>query len=221
MGRLRPIIRGMGLSIFCAGFLCTALCSCSIVPSSCPPRAVKRVLPPPPLPRENVPYATIDFNVPLSQVTSPAIYVYKAKHRLMLIEGQTLVREYPCALGPHPKGAKYFQGDGRTPEGKFEICKKNPYSSYYKSLGINYPRVEDAQNALSHGVITFGQYCTIKAADKANRMPPSNTALGGMVMIHGGGCKPDWTLGCIAIDNSDMDELFRVARIGTPIFIMP
>jgi murein L,D-transpeptidase YafK len=163
----------------------------------------------------------VDFNVPLSQITHPAIYVYKTQRRVFLIQDKTLVREYPCALGPHPKGTKYYRGDGRTPEGKFEVCKKNPNSNYYKALGISYPSVAEAQDALSRGIISFGQYCSIKDADRANRMPPSNTPLGGMVMIHGGGCHPDWTLGCIAINNIDMDELFRVAQIGTPIYIMP
>ncbi len=222
MWRWRQISRCMGLYIFfCAGLLCSTLCSCSLFQPACPPPKVCTVQPRPPLPKISEPYSIIDFNVPLSQITNPTIYVYKAKRRLMLIQGNTLVREYPCALGPNPKGTKYFRGDGRTPEGKFQICARNPYSSYYKSLGISYPTVQEAQDALSHGTISFGQYCSIKDADNAMRQPPSNTSLGGMVFIHGGGCKPDWTLGCVAIDNSDMDELFKVARIGMPVYIMP
>ncbi|MDR3570547.1 MAG: L,D-transpeptidase [Syntrophobacteraceae bacterium] len=224
MWRRGKILRGMGLSILCVGLLCSTLCSCSIFQSTCPPPAVKMVQPPPlplPAPKENVPYATVDFNVPLSHITSPVIYVYKAKHRLLLIEGKTLVREYPCALGPHPKGTKYFHGDGRTPEGKFAICKKNPYSSYHKSLGLSYPSIREAHDALSRGLISPAQYRAIKDADTSQRMPPSDTALGGMVFIHGGGCKPDWTLGCIAVDNADIDELFHVVQIGTPVYIMP
>ncbi len=222
MWRSRRIFTDLGLYIFCAGLLCSGLCSCSIFQSTCPPPIVTKVQPPPPpLPKRNVPYTTVDFNMPLSQITDPVIYVYKSKRRLLLIQGQTLVREYPCALGPDPKGNKYFQGDGRTPVGKFEICDKNAHSQYYKSLGINYPTVKDAKEALSEGIISFDQYCSIKDADNTLSLPPSDTVLGGHIFIHGGGCYPDWTLGCIAVDNSDIDELFSVAQIGTPVYIMP
>ncbi len=223
MYRRGQILREMALYIFCAALLCLTLSSCSLFQTTCPPPVVCKVQPPPPPrpPQEIVPYSTIDFNVPLSQISSPTIYVYKSKHRLLLVQGKTLVREYPCALGPHPKGTKYFQGDGRTPEGKFEICDRNRFSRFHKSLGLSYPTIEDAQAALSAGTISFSQYCMIKNADKAVRLPPSNTALGGMVFIHGGGCKPDWTLGCVAVDNGDIDELFEVAGIGTPVYIKP
>ncbi|MGC9194880.1 MAG: L,D-transpeptidase family protein [Syntrophobacteraceae bacterium] len=222
MCRFGTMLRAMGLSIFFAGLLCLGLSSCSLVQTTCPPPAITKVPPPPaPLPKNNNPYTTVDFNVPLSQISNPTIYVFKAKRRVFLLQGKTLVREYPCALGPHPKGDKYFQGDGRTPEGKFQICYKNPCSRYYKSMAISYPTKKDAKNALAHRIISFNQYCSIKQADDADRLPPSNTALGGQVFIHGGGCHPDWTLGCIAVDNADIDELFKVARVGTPVYIMP
>lgn len=222
MYRRGQILREMGLYIFCAALLCLTLSSCSLFQTTCPPPVICKIQPPPPHPpQENLPYSTINFKMPLSQITDPIIYVYKSKHRLLLIQGKTLVREVPCALGPHPKGTKYFLGDGRTPEGKFEICRRNPFSRFHKSLGLSYPTIADARAALSQGTITYSQYCMIRDADKAKRLPPSNTALGGMVFIHGGGCKPDWTLGCVAVDNSDIDELFQVARIGTPVYIMP
>jgi lipoprotein-anchoring transpeptidase ErfK/SrfK len=70
-------------------------------------------------------------------------------------------------------------------------------------------------------MISFNEYCSIKQANDAMRMPPSNTALGGQVMIHGGGCSEDWTLGCIALNNRAIDELFSVVQIGTPVYILP
>lgn len=217
----RKIPGRMGLTVFFAALLCATLCSCSFFQWSPPPPPVTKVQPPPPPPQNKEPYTTIDFNMPLSQITNPTIYVLKAKRRLLVLQGKTLVREFPCALGPHPKGTKYYQGDGRTPEGKFEICRKNGYSRFYKSLGLNYPTIGDAKQALAQGIISHSQYCSIKDADVEMRLPPSNTILGGQVFIHGGGCKPDWTLGCIAVDNRDMDQLFDVARIGTPVYIMP
>jgi murein L,D-transpeptidase YafK len=222
MCRFATRLKAMGLSIFFVGLLCMGLSSCSLVQTTCPPPAVTKLAPAPaPLPKNNNPYTTVDFNVPLSQISNPTIYVLKAKRRVYLLQGKTLVREYPCALGPHPKGDKFFRGDGRTPEGKFEICYKNPCSPYHKSMAISYPTIQDAKNALAHRIISFSQYCSIKRADDAQRLPPSDTALGGQVFIHGGGCHPDWTLGCVAIDNQDIDELFKVARVGTPVYIMP
>lgn len=214
--------RAMGRYIFLAALLCMGLAACSLVQTACPPPAVTKVTPPPPpLPQNKEPYTTVDFHMPLSQITNPVIYVFKSKRRVYLLQGKTLVREYPCALGPHPKGDKFFRGDGRTPEGKFQICYKNPCSSYHKSMAISYPTIKDAKNALKRGIITPNQYCSIKNADDADRLPPSNTSLGGQVFIHGGGCHPDWTLGCVAIDNADIDELYKIAQVGTPVYIMP
>ncbi len=222
MRRSGRVVKHGGSYILFAALLCSSLCSCSVNQPSCPPPAATAVQPRPPAPpRNNEPYTNVDFSIPLSRITSPTIYVFKARHRVFLIQDKTLVREYPCALGPHPKGNKYFRGDGRTPEGKFEICYKNPCSSYHKSLAISYPTIRGAKEALSRGLISPAQYRSIKDADEAVRLPPSNTALGGQVFIHGGGCNPDWTLGCIAVDNQDIDELFKVARVGTPVYIMP
>jgi murein L,D-transpeptidase YafK len=147
--------------------------------------------------------------------------VLKDDRRLWLVQDKTLVRDYHIGLGPSPRGDKYFRGDGRTPEGDFFVCSKNAESHYYKSLGISYPDPTHAQCALSCGQISYNDYCSIKQANDSMKMPPADTALGGMVMIHGGGCFADWTLGCVALKNGDMDELFSVVRIGTPICILP
>jgi murein L,D-transpeptidase YafK len=145
----------------------------------------------------------------------------KEQRRLWLVDDKTLVRDFHIGLGPSPKGDKYYRGDGRTPEGEYFVCSKNSSSQYYKSLGINYPSPRNAEDALSCGMISHNEYCSIKQANDAMRLPPSNTALGGQVMIHGGGCHTDWTLGCVALQNGAMDELFSVAQIGTPVIIMP
>jgi murein L,D-transpeptidase YafK len=177
-------------------------------------------LPPPP-PECELPYCSINLDFPLSLVTNPKIYVLKGERRLWLIQDKTLVRDYHIGLGPNPKGDKYFRGDGRTPEGEFFVCSKNASSHYYKSLGISYPDPHHAETALSCGMISFNDYCSIKQANDAMRLPPANTALGGQVMIHGGGCHEDWTLGCVALQNNAIDELFSVVPIGTPVYIMP
>jgi len=218
----RRILWRIGLYLFLGALVGTALCSCSLFQSQITPRPLTKINPPPVIPPEcELPYQSVDLDFPLSLITNPKIYVLKEERRLWLIQDNTLVREFHVALGPNPKGDKYFRGDGRTPEGAYFVCSKNSSSQFYKSLGINYPNPRNAQNALSCGMISNNDYCLIKQANDSMRLPPSNTALGGQIFIHGGGCQKDWTLGCIAVQNSAIDELFSVVRIGTPVFIMP
>ncbi len=227
MGPNRRILWGIGLYLICGGIVCAALCSCSCFSLfqqhhvTLRPTAKFEPLPPPAPPECDRPYCSVDLDFPLSLITNPKIYVMKGERRLWLIQNKVLVRDYHIGLGPSPKGDKYFRGDGRTPEGEFFVCSRNASSQYYKSLGISYPSPHNAEIGLSAGMISYNEYCSIKQANDAMRLPPSNTALGGQVFIHGGGCHEDWTLGCVAVQNSAMDELFSVAQIGTPVYIMP
>ena len=219
----RRITWSAGLYFVCGCLVCMAPCSCSLFQSNITPHAAKWAEAPPhaPAPECPLPYCSVNLDFPLALITHPKIYVLKADRRLWLVQDKTLVRDYHVALGPSPRGDKYLRGDGRTPEGDFYVCSKNASSHYYKSLGISYPDPSHAQSALSCGMISHNDYCSIKQANDAMKMPPANTALGGQVMIHGGGCYADWTLGCVALQNSAIDELFAVVPIGTPICIMP
>lgn len=148
------------------------------------------------------------------------IIINKKKRILYLFSGETLMRIYPVNLGPDPLKDKLKQGDGRTPEGKFFVCNKNPRSKYYKALGISYPSRDDALRGLKYGLITKAQYQAIISAIEKGRKPPWFTRLGGAVCIHGGGIGWDWTRGCIALRNEDVNELFQVVSVGTPIVII-
>jgi len=147
------------------------------------------------------------------------LIVNKEKRELLLYENDRLVKIYHIGLGKDPVGDKERQGDGRTPEGKFYVCSKNPESKFHLSLGVSYPNMEDARRGLEAGLINKEQYEKIVRAIKSGRRPPWNTALGGAICIHGGGSKWDWTLGCIALDNKDIEEIYRVVPVGTPIII--
>lgn len=221
------IFWGVILHFFYLGLVCVTLCSCSFFESYFTTRPTARIhapapAPKPPAPPESkLPYYSVDLDFPMSLITKPKIYVLKEQRRLWLVQDTTLVRDYHIGLGFSPKGDKYFRGDGRTPEGQYFICNKNASSQFYKSLGINYPSEHNAESALSCGTISYAQFCSIKQANDAMKLPPANTALGGQVMIHGGGCQKDWTLGCIALQNSSMDELFSVVPVGTPVCILP
>ena len=154
--------------------------------------------------------------VPLS---SPRILVKKAQRKLFLYSGDKLVRTYRIGLGLSPVGDKVRQGDRRTPEGDFYIFTKNDKSAFYLSLGISYPNATHTERGLRDGLITRTQYDTIMQALKTHKAPPQNTKLGGDIYIHGNGAGSDWTWGCVALEDSDIRELFNVVTVGTPVTI--
>lgn len=121
---------------------------------------------------------------------------------MLLLSGDSVLRSYRVALGPNPVGHKQQEGDGRTPEGRYRIDWRNPKSRYHLSLHISYPNESD-------------QRC----AEEAGVSP------GGDIMIHGQKdghpCEGDWTQGCIAIRNVEMDEVWRLVPDGTAIEIYP
>ncbi|MBV9924503.1 MAG: L,D-transpeptidase [Acidobacteria bacterium] len=154
-------------------------------------------------------------------LTDPRLVVEKGARRLKLYAGGELVRVRRVALGFEPAGDKVKQGDGRTPEGDYQICMKNERSNFYLSLGLTYPNAEDAERGLRDGIITKAQHKSITQALAAGRCPPWNTALGGEVFIHGGGTARDWTFGCVALENPEIKELFDALPKGTPVRIVP
>jgi lipoprotein-anchoring transpeptidase ErfK/SrfK len=149
----------------------------------------------------------------------PRVVVEKGARRLRLYAGGELVRVRRVALGFEPSGDKEKQGDGRTPEGEFLICMKNERSRFYLSLGLTYPNEEDAARGLRDGLITKAAAASIVRAVRAGRCPAWNTALGGEIFIHGGGAASDWTLGCVALENPEIKELFDALPAGTPVRI--
>jgi murein L,D-transpeptidase YafK len=150
------------------------------------------------------------------------LYVYQT------VNGkEKLAWAYSIALGNTPTGHKTRQGDGRTPEGDYYITHKNPKSNFYLSLGVSYPNIRDADEGLENGFITKAQHEAITAAIRSQSKPPQNTRLGGDIFIHGGGTGKllglirDWTLGCVALENKDIKELFDLLPVKTPVKIAP
>ena len=137
------------------------------------------------------------------------VLVKKAERTLYLLrEGQT-IKQYRIMLGPRAKGPKLMEGDERTPEGNYTLDRKNPNSAFYRSIRVSYPNPND-----------------IERAEKFNVEP------GHSIMIHGmknswsekqqqQALKFNWTDGCIAVKNSDMDEIWEAVDVGTPIEIKP
>lgn len=136
------------------------------------------------------------------------VIVFKKQRKLELIRQGKVTATYKVALGGEPVGPKARQGDHRTPEGTYILDRRNPHSQFYKSIHISYP----------------------SAADRA-RAAKLHVSAGGDVFIHG---LPngygwigkehrlrDWTDGCIAVTNEEMDEIWRAVADGTPIEIKP
>lgn len=136
------------------------------------------------------------------QVTQ--IVVNKGQRRMYLMHGSDVLKQYRIDLGPQPAGHKTRQGDGKTPEGVYFIDRMNPSSSYHLSLGVSYPNPADRERARLMGVDP-----------------------GGDIMVHGRGRygnavgKKDWTAGCIAVSDGEIEEIYAMLRPGVPIVIYP
>ncbi len=149
------------------------------------------------------------------------IIIHKSLRRLEVQSDSKLLKTYPIALGFEPLGTKLKEGDGKTPEGEYVVVYKNPKSQFYLSLGLNYPNKEDGERGFNAGLIDKAEKKKIDRAAKLEAMPPQGTALGGEIFIHGGGIGLDWTLGCVALRNEDIKELFSAVPIGTAVSIKP
>ena len=156
-----------------------------------------------------------------ARLTAPRIVISKSRRRLELYDGESLLRVHRVSLGRQPVGNKSREGDCATPEGTYYICTRNPQSRYHRFLGISYPNAGDAEWGLSQGLISKAEYDSIRLAHQQGRRPPWNTPLGGEIGIHGGGTGRDWTLGCIALTDDAIEELFEAVPSGTLVVIQP
>ena len=156
---------------------------------------------------------TTALHIDWQQVAIDEVRVYKAKRQVQVLQNGTVIKTYAMRLGFAPIGHKTTEGDGKTPEGSYTLDWRNPNSLFYKSLHISYPNANDTAQAQARGV-----------------------SAGGDVMIHGSSNLPqgkpqqalydylpreDWTHGCVAVSNQDMDELWANVKNGTKIGIYP
>jgi murein L,D-transpeptidase YafK len=159
------------------------------------------------------------FNVPEKELQQVEIKIFKAKRMLELHGDGEVIGNFKIALGGNPKGDKNIEGDSRTPIGNYYICTRNGSSQYRRFLGISYPNSEDAQRGLNNNLITESVFNSIKNSELNKQSPYWYTPLGGEVGIHGGGNEYDWTLGCIALTNEDIDVIWKYAKLKTPVII--
>lgn len=143
---------------------------------------------------------------PVPQVSE--VLVRKKQRRLYLLAGEEVVRSYRIGLGSNPSGHKLYEGDKRTPEGKYTLDWRNPYSDFYKSIHISYPNEDDRELASAWGLDPGG---SIMIHGLPNEVGDMGFAYLGL----------DWTDGCIAVSNEEMDEIWNLVADGTPIRILP
>jgi lipoprotein-anchoring transpeptidase ErfK/SrfK len=135
-----------------------------------------------------------------------AVVILKENHRVDLYDDGRVIRSYPADMGYRSVNDKARSGDAATPEGRYRVTEKKPGSTYYKALALNYPNDEDR-----------AEFDRLRRAGRI----PRGTSLGGLIEIHGeGGRGKDWTKGCVALANQDMDDLFRRIGVGTPVTIV-
>jgi hypothetical protein len=151
----------------------------------------------------------------------PCVVVHKEARSLDLFDGERLVKTYRIALGTNPTDPKRKEGDGCTPEGTYFFCTKNDRSRFHLFLGLSYPSIEDAERGRRAGLITPAQHEAITGAIAERRRPPWDTRLGGEIGLHGGGTGSDWTAGCVALADADIEELFMLLSLGDEVLIEP
>ena len=160
------------------------------------------------------------------------LVIWKSHYTVTLYKGGIPVKTYHAVFGQgYGDGDKLMVGDKRTPEGDFYICTMNHSKRFYKFMGLSYPDLRHAEYGLQTKVISPGEYMKIKKAIEERQAPPWETRLGGAVGIHGRtfigetaqqrSARLNWTDGCIALDNADVEEIYSVVSLGTPVTILP
>ena len=132
----------------------------------------------------------------------------KSERRLVMFYRGREVRAYEVALGKNPVGAKTRRGDGRTPEGLYFIEGRNPESKYYLSLRISYPATKDRRVAARRGASPGGDIMI-------HGLPPAFSTVGALHR------QQDWTEGCVAVTNAEIEEIWRAVPNGAQILIVP
>jgi murein L,D-transpeptidase YafK len=137
-----------------------------------------------------------------------SVLILKKDHVLELLAGGKVIKTYKVALGRGGLAAKQQEGDGRTPEGHYVIDSRNAESHYHRALHVSYPNADDRQRAARLGVSPGG-------AIMIHGLPNGMGLLGASHRLY------DWTLGCVAVTDDEIDEIWSLVPVGTPVEIRP
>jgi murein L,D-transpeptidase YafK len=141
-------------------------------------------------------------------VQADHIIVYKSQHKMELLANGKVIKSYKVALGGNPVGPKTRQGDHRTPEGHYRIDTKNAHSQFHLSLHVSYPNAEDRESVRKLGVSPGGDIMI-------HGLPDRYAYLGALHRNY------DWTDGCIAVTNAEIEEIWKLVPVGTEVEIRP
>lgn len=136
------------------------------------------------------------------------VVVLKGARQLLLFSGDRVIESFRIALGRNPEGSKTRAGDGRTPEGHYVLDWRNPESRFHRSIHISYPGPEDIERGRALHVSPGGDIMIHGLPPGAEDLGPDQADF-------------DWTEGCIAVSNSEIDEIWARVSDGTPIDILP
>ncbi|MGD8842127.1 MAG: L,D-transpeptidase [Gammaproteobacteria bacterium] len=175
---------------------------------------------------------TLCVALPLSAGVAPAeegtwILVDTRTMTLSVLQGDKVKRKYDnISIGRAGTARDKRRNDETTPLGRFHISRIARKSSFHRFFGIDYPSLENAERALAAGEISGQEYLQIRDAIRSHNTPPQDTSLGGYLGIHGVGAgdpaihaELNWTNGCVALSNAQIDSLARWIRIGMPVVI--
>jgi hypothetical protein len=143
-----------------------------------------------------------------ARIAAESLVVEKSLRRLTLWQGGLPVRTYDIALGSSPVGAKEQAGDNRTPEGLYHIDARNPKSRFHLGLHVSYPNAQDVARARAQGVAPGGDIML-------HGLPPKQSDVGPLHRAY------DWTNGCVALTDAEIEEVFAAVPVGTPIRFLP
>jgi murein L,D-transpeptidase YafK len=146
---------------------------------------------------------------------------------LSVMEGDSVKRLYRnIAIGSNGSTLNKRKGDGKTPLGDFQVTHVLTNSRFRLFFGLGYPNRDHARRAFQEGLLGTADYLAVRRALRGNEVPPQNTPLGGFIGIHGIGigdpqvhAKVNWTEGCIALTNEQIDDLAKWVHVGTPVTI--
>jgi murein L,D-transpeptidase YafK len=157
------------------------------------------------------------------------LIIDRKNYRIELYSDKQLLKTYKAAFGKNSSTIKISSTDNVTPLGDYKICGVDTLTKYHKILHLNYPNELDAGEALRRGYIDKTEFEVIVLAANKNECPPRGTKLGNEIGIHGIGTYNvifknlpfifNWTNGSIAVSNENIEELYSVVKIGTPVKI--
>ena len=157
------------------------------------------------------------------------IIIIKSQQELDVVRGEKIIRQYHIAYGKGGKGPKRVQGDSKTPVGIYRIINFRDNSNFHYFMHLDYPNLLDAWYGYKNNIITAAEFKEIAKAYNDRQAPPQYTRLGGNIGIHGLGkvykerlkkhVDFNWTNGCIALTNEQINDLKKYVSIGTKVVI--